>query len=544
MKLTQLLAALPDYTVLRATSLEATSYEVTTQANRQFDLSIEITRLTADSRQVEPGALFVAYQGVNIDLHRFIPAAISKGAAAIVCENKKLIPSPLSPTSYYPLPTPYPVIPIILVPNGRQALAHLSAAWHNFPARYLTMIGVTGTDGKTTTTHLLYHILHATAKKVGMINTVSAVIGQEIIETGLHTTTPDAPALQQYLAQMVQADTECCVLEVTSHGLSQHRVTACDFDVAVVTNITHEHLDEHGSLENYRAAKASLFESLATAADKGHPKLAVLNCDDGSFEYLKTKLAISGTKWIGYSLAHHPEAAITAQNISYQPDKTCFTLHNGSEVINVHTTLVGDFNVSNCLAAATATLKGLGVSPEAVRQGIAALPGIPGRMERIDEGQSFVAIVDFAHTPNSLQRTLTTARTLTLGRVIAVFGCAGLRDVEKRTTMGHIAAELADITIITAEDPRTETLDLILETTAQAMRADGAIEGQTFERIPDRGRAIYRAVQLAQPGDVVIALGKGHEQSMCFGQTEYPWDDREAMRAALRGKPLLTLPTA
>jgi UDP-N-acetylmuramoyl-L-alanyl-D-glutamate--2,6-diaminopimelate ligase len=407
------------------------------------------------------------------------------------------------------------------------------------------MVGITGTDGKTTTTNLLYHILQAANQNVSMISTVNAVIGHQILETGLHTTTPNAPDVQRYLSQMVQAKTEICLLEVTSHGLAQHRVTGCEFDVAVVTNITHEHLDAHGgSLANYRAAKASLFESLATAFDKGLPKLAVLNCDDWSFEYLKQKLA--GTNWIGYSLTNHQEATVTVKDIDYQPDGTRFTISNNAKyptTFEIVTTLVGDYNVSNCLGAVTVALNWFDLSPSVIQQGIASLSGVPGRMERIDEGQPFMAIVDFAHTPNSLRCSLQVARQLVTGRVIAVFGCAGLRDVEKRVMMGHVAAELADITIITAEDPRTENLAEIIATTAEVMLADGAIEGQTFERIPDRGQAIYRATQLARPGDLVIALGKGHEQSMCFGETEHLWDDRQAMRSALRGEPLLTLPT-
>jgi UDP-N-acetylmuramoyl-L-alanyl-D-glutamate--2,6-diaminopimelate ligase len=405
------------------------------------------------------------------------------------------------------------------------------------------MVGITGTDGKTTTTNLLYHILQ-TSRRVSMISTVNAVIGDRILETGLHTTTPDSPDVQRFLAQMVEAGTEICLLEVTSHGMAHHRVTACDFDLAIVTNITHEHLDLHGSLDAYRAAKAALFESLATAHPKGLPKTAVLNCDDWSFEYLKARLSPKNVAWLGYSLAGHPEATVTAHDIAYLPDKTRFTLRTRRHSFAVETTLVGDYNVSNCLAAATASLEILGCSPAQVQQGMAALAGVPGRMERIHEGQPFMAVVDFAHTPNALRRSLSVARTLTPGRVIAVFGCAGLRDVEKRVMMGHIAADLADLTIITAEDPRTENLDDIIAETANAMLTQGAIEGKTFSCIPDRGRAIYHAVQLAGPDDMVIALGKGHEQSMCFGQVEYPWDDREAMRSALRGAPLLTLPTA
>ncbi len=526
MELRSLLASLPHHTIL--------SDQETLPRTSQ----INITKITSDSRQVEPGSLFVAYRGVNLDSHHFIPQAIARGAAVIVGESEKFIPDEaLSTPNASPL--------VVIVPNGREALAYLSAAWYNFPARHLRMIGITGTDGKTTTANFLYHILQAGNKsKVGMINTVNAVIGDEVLDTGLHTTTPDSPDVQRYLAQMVEAGTDLCILEVTSHGLAHHRVTACDFDVAIVTNITHEHLDLHGSLENYRAAKATLFESLATAADKGWPKTAILNCDDWSFGYLKEKLATAGTAWLGYSVTDHPQAYLTAHPITCRPDKTRFTIRGPGYTLEVETGLVGDYNVSNCLAAATVALEVLGISPQAVQQGIAALPGIPGRMERIDEGQPFLALVDFAHTPNALRRALSTARRLTSGRVIAVFGCAGLRDLEKRTMMGHIAAELADLTIITAEDPRTEDLEAIIAETANTMLADGAIEGQTFERIPDRGRAIYRAVQLARPGDIVLALGKGHEQSMCFGRIEYPWDDRQAMRSALKGAPLLTLPSA
>ena len=524
MKLSQLLTALPHYRLVAKPN---------SSAELSLILETNITKITADSRQVEPGTLFVAYHGVNVDGHRFIPQAIDNGAAAIVLEDETAASTVFASFA-----------PFIAVPDGREALAYLSATWYDFPARHLKMIGVTGTDGKTTTTHLLYHILQASGQKTAMINTVSAIIGDDVLETGLHTTTPDSPDVQRYLSQMVTAGTEACLLEVTSHGLAQHRVTACDFDLAIVTNITHEHLDIHGSLDGYRAAKALLFESLATAADKGYPKLAILNCDDWSFEYLKEKLAAVDISWRGYSMQDHSEASLTTHNIAYLPAKTRFTVRYGDdETCDLETNLVGDYNVSNCLAAATAGLLGLQLSPSIIRQGIGALTGIPGRLERLDEGQPFLAIVDFAHTPNALRRALTVAKTLTSGRVIAVFGCAGLRDVQKRILMGHIAAELADVTIITAEDPRTENLAAIIAETAETMLADGAVEGQTFERVPDRGRAIYRAVQLAEPGDCVIALGKGHEQSMCFGDIEHPWDDREALRSALLGKPLLTLPT-
>lgn len=487
-----------------------------------------ITGITGDSRQVAPGSLFVAYKGVSVDGHRFVAAAIERGAAAVAVEEDTPVP---------------PGVTCLRVADGRETLAHLSAAWHGYPGRKMTVVGVTGTDGKTSTTNLIYHILKHAGVKTGMISTVNAVIGEKVLETGLHTTTPDAPDVQRYLAQMVAAGTEVCLLEVTSHGLAQHRVTACDFNWAVVTNITHEHLDLHGSLEAYRRAKARLFELAQTGA--------VLNADDQSYHFLRPYLA-PHLKVIRYGL--NAPADLPAAKIELRPSATVFETTLNEQPVTVQTPLVGAFNVSNVLAALALTVNGLGIKAETALAALRSFGGVPGRMERIDAGQNFIAVVDFAHTPNALRRALEAVRPLTSGRVFAVFGCAGRRDVEKRALMGQVAAQLADVTIITAEDPRTEELSALMAATARAMREQGAVEvdpagplpanGPVFMRIADRGRAIYRATQLAGPGDMVLALGKGHEQSMCFGETEYPWDDRAAMRSALAGRPLLTLPTA
>lgn len=536
MRLSQLLAGLPS---CRRYVKLGSSVQFSTDEELCQELDPDIAKITSDSRQVERASLFVAYRGVSVDGHRFVPDAIERGAVAVVCEEAGLVLGQLDLQRFVDAS-----LVLVVVPSGREALAYLSAALCGFPARVLTMVGITGTDGKTSTVHFLYEMLRAAKKKVSMISTVGVVIGDIVLETGLHTTTPDAPEVQHYLAQMARVGTEYCLLEATSHGLAQHRVTACDFDVAIITNITHEHLDLHGSIENYRAAKALLFDSLSTAAPKGVPKTGVLNCDDSSFEYLKGRLEAVGTAWVGYSIGNHAEASLIADTIRCRPDKTIFTVRGRGYAFEAETLVVGDHFVSNCMAAAAAALEVFGLSPQEVQQGMAAMPGVPGRMERIDEGQPFTAIVDFAHTPNALRRSLTVARQLTKGRVLAVFGCAGLRDVQKREMMGHVAAELADVTIITAEDPRTEDLGGIIQATAAAMLSDGAVEGKTFERVPDRGRAIHRAVELAQPGDIVLALGKGHEQSMCFGDVEYPWDDRRAMRSSLQGTPILTLPTA
>jgi len=500
------------------------------------DLDPDITAyITEDSRTVEPGGIFVARMGGSADGHRFIPAATERGAAAIIGEHD---PDEIEAS-----------VPYVQVEDSALALAYLAAAWHDFPARKLVMIGVTGTDGKTTTTNLIYSILRAAKINAGMISTIKAVLGRAEADTGLHVTTPTAPEVQTYLAQMVEAGLTHCVLEATSHGLAQHRVAACDFDVAVVTNIQHEHLDFHGSWENYRDAKALLFRDLMShppkeiGATAGIESLAVINLDDtGSANYL---LNIPAEHQLTYSV-REDRGDVVASNIEYGPSATRFEiLLPDEEALRINTSLVGEFNVSNILAAVTAGF-GLGVSETVIKRGIENVREVSGRMERIDEGQNFLAVVDFAHTPNALKRILETARLMipAKGRVIVTFGCAGLRDPDKRVLMGQWAARLADLTIITAEDPRTEPLDEIMAVTAIAMEAEGGVEGKTFWRVADRGEAIYRAIQLARAGDIVLACGKGHEQSMAFGTVEYPWDDRAAMRAALRRSPLRTLPTA
>jgi UDP-N-acetylmuramoyl-L-alanyl-D-glutamate--2,6-diaminopimelate ligase len=519
MKLSQLVAALP-------------SLDTPPQSDP------DITLITTDSRKVIPGALFVAYPGVAVDGHDFIASAIERGAVAVVGERE---------LAEINQPSAFRNQQYLRVRDGREACAWLNAAWYGFPARRLIMIGVTGTDGKTTTSNLIHSILTAAGIRAGLISTVNAVIGDRVLDTGLHTTTPDANDVQRYLAEMVDAGMTHCVLEATSHGLAQHRVTGCEFDIAVVTNITHEHLDVHGSLEAYRAAKGMLFTSLATAMDKGLRKAAILNNDDSSNVYLRHWIEQS-TQNIGQpeiiTYAIKQPAHWNAFDIDYRADAIHFNAMGAGRSIEIATPLVGEFNISNCLAAIAATVDGLNIDLPAVRSGLAAFKGIPGRMERIDEGQNFTAMVDFAHTPNALDRAIAAARTMTDGQVIVAFGCAGLRDREKRTLMGEVAGRAADKIIVTAEDPRTESLSEIMEVTAQALIAQGRVEGVDFWRVPDRGEALALACSLAQAGDVVMACGKGHEQSMCFGEIEYPWDDRAALRAALRGSPLATLPTA
>jgi UDP-N-acetylmuramoyl-L-alanyl-D-glutamate--2,6-diaminopimelate ligase len=483
------------------------------QATRHAWRNVEIAQIRSDSRQVGPGDLFVAVPGVAVDGHRFVEAALKAGSVACVVEHW--------------LPE-LEHVPTLVVPNAREALAYLHAAWHDFPAHKLRVIGVTGTDGKTTTTKLITAMLRAAGYAVGAIDTVGATIGDVELPTGFHTTTPDAPEVQAYLAQMVAQGMQYAVIESTSHGLAQHRVTACAYDVAVVTNITHEHLDYHGTYEAYREAKAMLFRALATAPRKaGMAKVAVLNGDDSSYTYLKD---IPADRRIVYGLGD--QAQVTAEEIVSTPGGLSLVVRAEGLTLPIISPLAGRYNVHNILAAVSVALS-QGLTPETIQQGVAAVRGVIGRMERMDRGQPYTVIVDFAHTPNALQNALRAVRETTSGRVMVVFGCAGLRDRGKRAWMGRIAGELADGTVITAEDPRTEPLEAIMEEIASGCREAGAREGEQFWRVGDRGEAIAYALGMARPGDTVVVTGKGHERSMCFGTTEYPWSDQDAVLAAL-----------
>ena len=476
---------------------------------------IKIHSVTADSRKVIPGSLFVACSGQSVDGHKYIENAIQAGAVTIVGE-KEVVQCK---------------VPYIRVENSRQALAYLAAAFYDNPARKMVMIGVTGTDGKTTTANLIYSILQTAGLKAGMISTVNAIVGDIVLDTGFHVTTPDAPDVQRFLSMMVDSGITHVVLETTSHGWAQFRVDACEFDIGIITNITHEHLDQHGSFNNYREAKARLFASLSETRTKvfHDKKLAVLNKDDASYEYLKE---ISRVAAISYAL--NGDADFVVEDIKNKQDGTEFVIRFlGKNEIRITSHLVGAFNILNSLAAFSTGVVGLGLDPFIVAKGIAVMEGVPGRMERIESGQQFTALVDFAHTPNALKVALITARKMTEGKVIAVIGSAGLRDREKRKLMAETAISLADFSIFTAEDPRTESLDQILDEMAEGATSQNGKSGINYWCIPDRGNAIRRAIKIAQPDDLIICCGKGHEQSMCFGTIEYAWDDRIALRAAL-----------
>ena len=481
---------------------------------------IEVSGITHDSRDVVGGSLFVALTGENFDGHAYIQDSINRGAAAVIGECR----------------VPICEVPYFQTENSRLALAHLAAAYYGFPSRELTVIGVTGTDGKTTTVNLIHNILVSCCIKAGMISTVNAVIGDEIIDTGFHVTTPEAPKIQQLLRKMVDRGLTHVVIEATSHGLKQHRVSACDFDLGIVTNITHEHFDYHGDYDHYLSAKAALLTGLVDTSDKkrGNYHIAIINQDDQSYEHLKRILIdekYQKIKTIEYGLDERSD--MQALNIENIDNGLRFDLKWANSQHEVRTSLIGEYNAYNILAAVTATAIGLGLDIYCVIEGVASLTKISGRMERIDLGQNFSAIVDFAHTPNALKVALETSRNRTGKRVIAVFGSAGLRDRQKRRMMAATSISLADISILTAEDPRTESLDDILSEMADAAQKHGGVEDETFYRIPDRGVAIRKAVELADENDLVIICGKGHEQSMCFGEIEFQWDDRVALKSAL-----------
>lgn len=506
--------------------------------------AISVAAATADSRAAGPGALFVAVTGGSADGHRFIRDAVARGAVAVlgVTAHARLLADGAIAAD-----TPY-----IAVPDSRRALARCCAALQGFPSRRLAVVGVTGTDGKTTTCTLIEAILQAAsaapdapAGRAGVITTVNARIAGAEIDTGFHVTTPDAPEVQQLLRQMVDAGCTAAVVESTSHGLHQGRVAAVDFDIAAVTNITHEHLDYHGTRDAYVAAKALLFRSLYhSPAKPGVARGAVLNADDeGSYGALLAALAEEAAEAgfavpvRSYGIAGRGAARldVAASGIVYAPGATRFTVTWWGGAFPLESRLIGEFNVSNVLCAVTVALT-LGIGPAAIQQGIAQMAGVSGRMERIDGAADFLAVVDFAHTPVSLERALHTLRPLVAtgdppGRLIAVFGSAGLRDRAKRYLMGRVSGRLADFTVITAEDPRTEDLGEICREIERGVREFAGAD--RYAVVPDRTAAIQYAVDMARAGDVVASFGKGHERSMCFGETEYPWSDQDAMRLAL-----------
>ncbi len=403
-------------------------------------------------------------------------------------------------------------------------VAFLAALFYRFPARKLKVIGVTGTDGKTTTVNLIYHILSKTDSKIGMISTVEAKISGERIDTGFHVTTPGAFQIQKLLRKMVDFGIEIVVLEITSHGLDQNRVAFVPLHIGLITNVTQEHLDYHRSFKSYLLTKAKILSKV---------NFRILNNEDPSFERLKMmgkgqliSFGKDGADYMGEVVNYFDE--YTNYGIHYK------TKQKMLKTMVVQSNLIGDFNLSNILAA-FAVSKTLGLEDKKITEAIESFPGVEGRMDRISLGQDFKVFIDFAHTPRSIEVSLQTLKKITPKRLICVFGAAGERDRSKRALMGHVAQEKADLIVVTSEDPRSEKPEKIIEEIEKGIVKAGGVNNQNYWKIVDRSEAIEKAVMnLAEKGDCVVILGKGHEKSMNIAGVEYPWSDKETATKALR----------
>lgn len=464
-----------------------------------------------DSRLVVPGTLFAALRGGYVDGHTFVQNAIERGAAAVLIDRR-----------------PEYAIPAIVVPDSRTALTPVSAEFFSHPSKELSVVGITGTDGKTTTSYLTDAILGHAGHSTGVIGTVSVKIGTEVVQHETRQTTPESLEIQRLLRQMVDAGVHWAILEATSHGLAQHRLDDVEFDIAAVTNITHEHLEFHKTIEAYRAAKAMLFERVSrTHGD------AVINFDDeGARSVIEQAF---GCRTMVYSIAE-PSADIFAHDVEIGVDGSQFQVSTHGRTVSFKSPLVGGFNVENALCAIGISLAA-GVELDQIAAGLRDVPPIPGRMERVDAGQPFSVIVDYAHTPESLAKLLALLRQLSpASRIIAVSGSAGERDVPKRALQGGVSARFADFSIFTTEDPRFEDAATIIEQIAEGAEATGAKSGEDYLTIVDRTEAIAEAFNQALPGDIVLLAGKGHERSIIWGADKTPWNEAEVARQLLHAR--------
>jgi UDP-N-acetylmuramoyl-L-alanyl-D-glutamate--2,6-diaminopimelate ligase len=469
--------------------------------------AVHVSGIEYDSRLIGPGDLFACLRGGYADGHAFAGEAVRRGAAALLVEE----PQPVA-------------VPQVRVANSRAALAGVSAAFFDHPSTELTAIGITGTDGKTTTSYIVEHLLRSAGRRTGMIGTVSVRIGEEVVDHEARQTTPESLEIQRHLRRMVDAGVTHAVLEATSHGLDLHRLDHVAFDIGAVTNITQEHLEHHGTVEAYRAAKAILFRRVAARGG-----VAVVNLDDEGARAMIP--ASEGAGLLTYSASG--DADLAARDVRMQAGVTHFGLLMGGEEAPVTLPLIGAFNVSNALCAA-AIASACGLAVEEIASGLGSVPQVPGRMQSVAAGQPFSVVVDYAHTPESIGKMLELLRSLAPeGRLIVVFGSAGERDVPKRALQGAVAARLADFAVFTTEDPRFEDENRILAQIAEGAIAQGWREGERFWRIPDRREAIRHALRLARSGDVVLLAGKGHERSIIVRDEKQPWDEAAVAREEL-----------
>src|SRR5438067_5300021 len=472
----------------------------------------EVTGLCYDSRRLKPGDCFVAIPGTHTDGHRYVETALRDGAAAAVVQRR--------------VGTGWPQV---IVKDTRHALALMASRFYGHPSRQLLVIGVTGTDGKTTTTTMIQQMLLSAGRQAGSMSTVDIRFGDQVDLNDSRQTTLEALEVQQQLRQMLDAGLSAVVLETSSHGLALQRVVGVEYDVAVFTNVAHEHLDFHKTIEAYREAKASLIDLTAVSAPKGVNKTAILNRDDPSYAYLRGR-AIDRRLTYGVQL----EADIKAGRVDTTPDGLQIEATTPLGPISVRLRLNGRWNAANALAA-VATGIAVGLSLDEIREGLERFSGVSGRMERVDLGQPFNLIIDYAHTPQSLEKVLRELRPITKGKLIAVFGSAGDRDREKRPWMGEIAARLSDYAVFTNEDPREEDAMAILNAIAAGAEEVGWREGEQYARIEDRRQGIAHAVRRAGPGDTILLAGKGHERSILIGRGKEPWDERAAAEGSIRG---------
>ncbi len=492
--------------------LQHMEYERTTGS-----LDRQVLDITADSREVRPGSLFICLSGAHVDGHDFAEAAAEKGAAVIVAEKEV----PASPD-----------VTVVYVQDTRKAMESVTPYFFDYPAKKMRMIAVTGTNGKTTTTHICAHILHHAGYRIGVIGTIHMLIGDKEYPT--HNTTPDVVDLEKMLARMAEEGVTHVCMEVSSHALVMGRVEGVEFDNASFTNLTEDHLDYHKTMERYAEAKAILFRKVSEKGQAKGNKSAHINIDVPYADVMAG--AVSDRELCPvctYSIDKSSD--LQAGHIRFNSNSSEFTVHYQGKDYEVHTHLVGRFNVYNVLTAMSACLSE-GIPMEDILAALSDFHAVPGRFELVDEGQPFTVVVDYAHTPDGLENILKTAEEIRRGRIIAVFGCGGDRDKMKRPIMGRIGASYADVVIVTSDNPRTEDPQTIVSEVAVGVQEVAAKKPDLhYEIVVNRRDAIRRAIALARPGDIVMIAGKGHETYQILKDRTIHFDDREEARAALRG---------
>ncbi len=484
------------------------------------NLEVELSGITDDSREVAQGSLFVAVKGQQVDGHSFVAQVCRQQIGGVVVQAPFQAPSHVRKEGGPAW---------IEVKDSRKALGQLASRFFQDPSQSLLMVGVTGTNGKTTVVHVSQAILERGGYRTGLMGTVGYHVGQEY-QAASHTT-PGAIPLQAFLHRMVEAGMDTAVLEVSSHALALDRVEGCGFDTVVFTNLTQDHLDFHETMESYYHAKLRLFQEFVVPASKTGPKRAIINIDDAWGVRLQAETPVP--VWT-YSLRRR--ADIYATNVTLSMDGTRFTVHTPRGSLDIQSALVGEHNVSNLLASIGVGLA-RGMSLDDVRQGILGFRTVPGRFEHVEAGQDFSVIVDYAHTEDALAQLLAAARQLRRERIITVFGCGGDRDPGKRPKMGRVAAQRSDVVFLTSDNPRTEDPEAILRDIEQGVLGLSASERGASYVITDRRAAIRAALLEARPGDVVLIAGKGHEDYQVIGKTRHRFDDREVVRELLADLP-------